>query len=255
MKTIIAEGKTIEKAIDAGLKQLGVSQEEVEIKIISEGGLFKKAKVELIVDKEAEDKVIIKEELKEEPVKETKKKSKAKKEEVVEETVEVVEEKPAKKSKEELMDEAVEVGSNFLTNFFKELNDEVVVTSLKADGNINYNIKGDKVSTFIGYRGETLNALQYIVNMVVKNAGYRARVILDVENYKAKREETLISLAERLARKAIAQNKEIKLEPMNAYERRIIHTALTNADVTTHSEGEEPNRYLVITPNSLKTED
>ena len=153
------------------------------------------------------------------------------------------------------MDEAVEVGSKFLTNFFKELNDEVVVTSLKSEGNINYNIKGDKVSTFIGYRGETLNALQYIVNMVVKNAGYRARVILDVENYKAKREETLISLAERLARKAIAQNKEIKLEPMNAYERRIIHTALTNADVSTHSEGEEPNRYLVITPNSLKTED
>ena len=187
MKTIIAEGKTIEKDIDAGLKPLGVSQEVVEIKIISEGGLFKKAKVELIVDKEAEDKVIIKEEPKEEPAKETKKKAKAKKEEKTEETVEVVEEKPVKKSKEELMDEAVEVGSKFLTNFFKELNDEVVVTSLKSEGNINYNIKGDKVSTFIGYRGETLNALQYIVNMVVKNAGYRARVILDVENYKAKK--------------------------------------------------------------------
>ena len=260
MKTIVAEGKNIEKAIEAGLKELGVSQEEVEIKIISEGGLFKKAKVELIVDKEAEDKVIVKEEKKEEKqeVKETKKKAKAetkkaKKEEPVEEKTEEV--KPAKKSKEELLDEAVEVGSKFLTAMFKELNDEIIVTSTKADGNINYNIKGEKVSTFIGYRGETLNALQYIVNMVVKNAGYKARVILDVENYKAKREETLISLAERLARKAISQNKEIKLEPMNAYERRIIHTALTNADVSTHSEGEEPNRYLVITPNSLKTEE
>ncbi len=88
--------------------------------------------------------------------------------------------------------------------------------------------------------------------MVIKNAGYKnVRVFLDVENYKEKRQETLISLAERLARKAIAQNKEIKLEPMNAYERRIIHTALVNYEVTTHSEGEEPNRYLVITPNSL----
>ena len=79
MKTIIAEGKTIEKAIEAGLKELGVSQEEVEIKIISEGGLFKKAKVELIVDKEAEDKVIVKEEKKaeKEVSKETKKKEKA----------------------------------------------------------------------------------------------------------------------------------------------------------------------------------
>lgn len=261
MKTLIAEGKTIEKAIENGLKELGVSQEEVEIKIISEGGLFKKAKVELIVDKEAEDKVIVKEEKKEdkETVKETKKKEKAetkksKKEEKTEEKVEEVVEKPAKKSKDELLDEAVEIGSKFLTALFKELNDEIIVTSTKVDGNINYNIKGEKVSTFIGYRGETLNALQYIVNMVVKNAGYRARVILDVENYKAKREETLISLAERLARKSISQNKEIKLEPMNAYERRIIHTALTDMDVSTHSEGEEPNRYLVITPNSLKTE-
>ena len=263
MKTIIAEGKTIEKAIEAGLKELGVSQEEVEIKIISEGGLFKKAKVELIVDKEAEDKVIVKEEVKaeKEASKETKKKEKAeskkaKKEEKVEAPVEEkTEEKPSKKSKEELLDEAVEICSKFLTSLFKELNDEIIITSTKVDGNINYNIKGEKVSTFIGYRGETLNALQYIVNMVVKNAGYRVRVVLDVENYKAKREETLVSLAERLARKAIAQNKEIKLEPMNAYERRIIHTALTDADVSTHSEGEEPNRYLVITPNSLKTEE
>lgn len=262
MKKIVSEGKNVEKAIEAGLVELGVSQEEVSIKILSEGGLFKKAKVELTVDKEAESKVKIKEEKEDkkaekETVKETKKKEKAetkkaKKEEVVEE---VKEETPAKKSKDELLDEAIELGSKFLTSLFKELNDEIIITSTKNDGNICYNIKGEKVSTFIGYRGETLNALQYIVNMVIKNAGYRARVLLDVENYKAKREETLISLAERLARKAIAQNKEIKLEPMNAYERRIIHTALTDKDVSTHSEGEEPNRYLVITPNSLKTEE
>ncbi len=262
MKTIVSEGKNVEKAIEAGLVELGVSQEEVSIKILSEGGLFKKAKVELTVDKEAESKVKIKEEKEDkkaekETAKETKKKEKAetkkaKKEEVVEE---VKEETPAKKSKDELLDEAIELGSKFLTSLFKELNDEIIITSTKNDGNICYNIKGEKVSTFIGYRGETLNALQYIVNMVIKNAGYRARVLLDVENYKAKREETLISLAERLARKAIAQNKEIKLEPMNAYERRIIHTALTDKDVSTHSEGEEPNRYLVITPNSLKTEE
>jgi len=266
MKTIVSEGKNVEKAIEAGLNELGVSQEEVSIKILSEGGLFKKAKVELTVDKEAESKVKTKEEKEDkkaekETAKKTKKKEKAetkkaKKEEIVEEVKEEPkEEKVSKKSKEELLDEAIELGSKFLTSLFKELNDEIIITSTKNDGNICYNIKGEKVSTFIGYRGETLNALQYIVNMVIKNAGYRARVLLDVENYKAKREETLISLAERLARKAIAQNKEIKLEPMNAYERRIIHTALTDKDVSTHSEGEEPNRYLVITPNSLKTEE
>ena len=265
MKTIVSEGKNVEKAIEAGLVELGVSQEEVSIKILSEGGLFKKAKVELTVDKEAESKVKIKEEKEDkkaekETAKETKKKeiaeTKKPKKEVVEEVKEEPkEEKVSKKSKDELLDEAIELGSKFLTSLFKELNDEIIITSTKNDGNICYNIKGEKVSTFIGYRGETLNALQYIVNMVIKNAGYRARVLLDVENYKAKREETHISLAERLARKAIAQNKEIKLEPMNAYERRIIHTALTDKDVSTHSEGEEPNRYLVITPNSLKTEE
>ena len=261
MKTIVSEGKNVEKAIEAGLKELGVSQEEVSIKILSEGGFLKKAKVELIVDKDAEDKVIVKEEAEEKPAKETKKKEKEtskkeKKEEKQEEKEVKKEEKVDKKSKEQNLDEAIELGSKFLTTLFKELNDEIIVTSTKVEGGINYNIKGEKVSSFIGYRGETLNALQYIVNMVIKNAGYKnVRAFLDVENYKEKRQETLISLAERLARKAISQNKEVKLEPMNAYERRIIHTALSDSDVETHSEGEEPNRYLVITPKNLTKKD
>jgi spoIIIJ-associated protein len=255
MRTIVSTGKNVEKAIEEGLKELGVTQEQVDIKILDEGGIFRKAKVELTLDKDVEEKAPAKEEVKEE--KETKKKEKAtakkeKKEEKTEEKVEKKEEKPAKKSKEQNLDEAIELGSKFLTTLFKELNDEIIVTSTKVDGGINYNIKGEKVSSFIGYRGETLNALQYIVNMVIKNAGYKnVRAFLDVENYKEKRQETLISLAKRLAKRAIEQNKEIKLEPMNAYERRIIHTALTDSNVETHSEGEEPNRYLVITPKNL----
>lgn len=265
MKTIVAEGKTVEKAIEEGLKQLGVSQEEVDIKILSQGGLFKKAKVELTLDKDVEEKLAKKEKVEEKKAeKETKKTAKKEtKEEVkkekketkksTEEVVEAAEEKPAKKAtKEKNIEDAIELGRKFLTDLFKELNDEVLITSTKVENGISYNIKGEKVSSIIGYRGETLNSLQYIVNMVIKNAGFKTRVFLDVQNYKAKREETLISLAERLARKAIKENKEIKLEPMNAYERRIIHTALHDSDVETHSEGEEPNRYLVISPKSEK---
>lgn len=252
MRTIVSVGKNIEKAIEAGLKDLGVNQEDVSIEILSEGGLFKKAQVRLTLDEGVQEKV--EEKVEEKPKKETKKTAKAekkttKKEEVKEVKEEPKEEKPVKAKKS--IDEAVELGSKFLVTLFKELNDEILVTSTKVEGGISYNIKGEKVSTLIGYRGETLNALQYIVNNVIKNAGFKnVRVFLDVENYKEKRQETLISLAERLARKAIAQNKEIKLEPMNAYERRIIHTALQNSGVTTHSEGEEPNRYLIITPNT-----
>ena len=116
---------------------------------------------------------------------------------------------------------------------------------------INYNVKGNRVNELIGYRGETLNALQYLLSMIIKNAGYKTKVFLDVENYKKRREETLASLAERLARKAVKLNKPIELEPMNAYERRIIHTVLgDNEFVETHSEGEEPNRHLIITPKN-----
>ncbi len=259
MRTIVSVGKNVEKAIEAGLKELGVNQEDVDIKILEEGGFFKKAKVELTLDDGVEEVKVEepKQESKEEK-KATKKAEKAEKKEAKAEKKETkkevkqelkAEEKPVKEKK--TVDEAIELGSKFLVSLFKELNDEILVTSTKVEGGISYNIKGEKVSALIGYRGETLNALQYIVNMVIKNAGFKnVRVFLDVENYKEKRQETLVSLAERLARKAIAQNKEIKLEPMNAYERRIIHTALQNSGVTTHSEGEEPNRYLIITPNT-----
>ena len=256
MRTIVSVGKNVEKAIEAGLKELGVNQQEVDIKIIEEGGFFKKAKVELTLDDGVEEVKVEepKQESKEEKKstkKAEKKESKAEKKETKKEVNEEPKEEAKPFKEKKTVDEAIELGSKFLVSLFKELNDEILVTSTKVEGGISYNIKGEKVSALIGYRGETLNALQYIVNMVIKNAGFKnVRVFLDVENYKEKRQETLVSLAERLARKAIAQNKEIKLEPMNAYERRIIHTALQNSGVTTHSEGEEPNRYLIITPNT-----
>ena len=118
-----------------------------------------------------------------------------------------------------------------------------------AEGNVYGYINGDTLGVLIGRRGETLDAVQYLTCLKVNRGreGY-VRVTLDTENYRAKREDTLIRLANRMANRALRTGRKVSLEPMNPYERRIIHFALQQTDgVTTHSEGEEPNRHVVIT--------
>ena len=107
---------------------------------------------------------------------------------------------------------------------------------------------GDDIAIIIGRRGETLDALQYITNLAVnKNSDHYKKVFIDVENYRLKREETLIKLAERLAQKVIRTKRNVVLEPMNPYERRVIHSALQgNSMVNTYSIGKEPYRKIVI---------
>lgn len=118
-----------------------------------------------------------------------------------------------------------------------------------AEGNVFAQMTGDTLGVLIGRRGETLDALQYLTSLRVNRGqeGY-TRVTLDTENYRAKREDTLIRLANRMANRAVKTGRRVSLEPMNPYERRIIHSALqANEAVDTHSEGEEPNRHVVIT--------
>ena len=118
-----------------------------------------------------------------------------------------------------------------------------------AEGNVFGYINGDTLGILIGRRGETLDAVQYLTSLKVNRGrdGY-TRVTLDTENYRAKREDTLIRLANRMANRALRTGRKVSLEPMNPYERRIIHFALQqNEGVTTHSEGDEPNRHVVIT--------
>ena len=125
-----------------------------------------------------------------------------------------------------------------------EVNIEEVQDSLKIS------LKGPNMGLLIGHRGETLDSLQYLVSLVInkKNTGSEyKRVVVDTENYRQKREETLVRLANRLAAKARTMNKSVVLEPMNPYERRVIHSALqNNPNITTHSIGEEPYRKVVI---------
>lgn len=117
------------------------------------------------------------------------------------------------------------------------------------EGNVFVQMTGDTLGILIGRRGETLDAIQYLTSLRVNRGqeGY-TRVTIDTENYRAKREDTLIRLANRMANRAVKTGRKVSMEPMNPYERRIIHSALqANEAVDTHSEGEEPNRHVVIT--------
>ncbi len=138
--------------------------------------------------------------------------------------------------------------------FLKELThlmgvDVTVAVGNDAEGNVFAQMTGDTLGVLIGRRGETLDALQYLTSLKINRGqeGY-TRVTLDTENYRAKREDTLTRLANRMANRAVKTGRKVSLEPMNPYERRIIHSALQlNDAVDTHSEGEEPNRHVVIT--------
>jgi spoIIIJ-associated protein len=148
------------------------------------------------------------------------------------------------------IDEIVEKAKNYLTDVTKMMNVTVSVEA-KADdeGNVRVDMQGDTLGILIGRRGETLDALQYLTSLYV-NRGREdyTRVTIDTENYRAKREEALTRLANRMANRAVKTGRKVVLEPMNPYERRILHSALQQNDaVTTHSEGEEPNRHVVIT--------
>ena len=117
-----------------------------------------------------------------------------------------------------------------------------------TEGNVLVNIHGDTLGILIGRRGETLDALQYLTSLNVNHGQEEyTRVTLDTENYRSKREEALKRLANRMANRAVKTGRKVVMEPMNPYERRILHSALQqNTAVTTHSEGDEPNRHVVI---------
>ena len=155
-----------------------------------------------------------------------------------------------------LADDAIEEGSSvaiardFLKEITKLMGVEVEISmGQDAEGNVYGQMTGDTLGILIGRRGETLDALQYLTSLKVNRGkeGY-TRVTLDTENYRARREDTLMRLANRMANRAVKTGRRVSLEPMNPYERRIIHSALqANDRVDTHSEGDEPNRHVVIT--------
>jgi len=136
----------------------------------------------------------------------------------------------------------------FLTELLKHMDVSATAEVTETEESINVNLVGDSTGVLIGRRGETLDALQYLTSLVVnKDLDEYKRVVLDTENYRAKREETLIKLANRIAGKVAKTGKRVVLEPMNPYERRVLHATLQdNEKVETVSEGEEPYRRVII---------
>lgn len=231
MRNIEVTAKTVDQAIDKGLQMLGVEREEIEYKVINEGSMLKKAVVEIYTFASEEER----EEFKKNQKKEVKL-VKTEEESMVEFPIEHVE-------------DVSDIVTEFLTGILSHMGIEGTVTRGIKNGDVIFKINGENINNLIGYHGETLEAIQYIVNKIVRDKvkDYRRKVYIDVENYRRKRQETVEQIAERVAKKVLTTKRSIKLEPMNSFERKSIHFALSNIEhIGTHSEGNEPNRCLVI---------
>jgi len=148
-----------------------------------------------------------------------------------------------------LVPDPIEEAKQFLQKVCEDMGLDVKI-DVKVDGKIvTFDLSGDKIALLIGKRGQTLNSLQYLVQLVAnRHSKQYLTVTLDAEDYRRRRNDTLIQLAERMAQKVLKTRKEIALEPMPSYERKVIHTALMKLDkVETYSSGKDPYRHLVIT--------
>ena len=248
-------GTDVEEAVKLALFDLKLTRDEVEVTVLEEPsrGFFgigsKLAKVRV-------EKKKVEEELKPEPVKETVNivRPEPKKEKIEEKVKEFKDKQVAKERIEvnERPDNLVAIDENEATIFLKNVTREMgLELEIKAQGNddsIYIDIEGRDAGTIIGKRGQTLDSIQYLTSLVVnKGKENYIRVIVDAENYRAKREKTLEQLANRLANKVIRTKKSVRLEPMNPYERKVIHSTLqNNPSIVTRSEGEEPYRRVII---------
>jgi spoIIIJ-associated protein len=144
----------------------------------------------------------------------------------------------------------LEEAKNFLVNVSEQMGVSVKVDITQEGKNILFSLSGEKIALLIGKRGQTLNSLQYLTQLVINRYTEQyLNVTIDAEDYRKRRNDTLIQLAGRLAIKAIKTGQNVALEPMPSYERKVIHTALVeNKRVKTFSDGSEPHRYIVITP-------
>ncbi|WP_102399233.1 RNA-binding cell elongation regulator Jag/EloR [Haloimpatiens massiliensis] len=203
MKSIEVMGKSVEEAIQSGLKQLNLTEDKVEVEILEEGskGLFgfigaKSAKVKLTEKKDY-----------------------------------------------------TEEARGFLRKVLNSMDIKSEIRIKEEGSALKINLSGPNMGIIIGHRGETLDSLQYLVSLAVNkdNDQPYKRIILDTENYRYKREQTLKKLAEKMAYKVKQKGRCVKLEPMNPYERRVIHSALqSDSEIKTYSEGQEPYRRVVI---------
>lgn len=225
-KTIISEGKTTNEAIENGLKELNVTKNDVEIKILE--NTEKRSFFSILAPRVVKVEMTVKEK----NISNKDKENKENKEKIIYN----IEERRKK----------IEI---FLEEFIKELKNKEINYSIDIINNkLKVEFYGEYATKLIGDRGETLNSLQIILSSIANN-GFedRVKVILDIGGYREKREKTLEELAVKISKTVMKTGKSITLEPMTAYERKIIHSKLQeNEKIDTHSIGEEPNRRIVI---------
>ena len=229
-KSYVFEGKTTNEAIENGLKELKVSKNKVDIKVLESEE--KRSFFSILTPRVVKVELTLKDDVKEE--------NQAKPEKVQKREEKVVE------FDKDLVKERVE---NFLNDFIKNLPQNNLTYKVEINQNdISVDINGDDTGYLIGYRGEVLNNFQTILtNVACKDLNCKVKVLLNIGGYREKREKDLENLAMKIAGSVIKNRKSITLEPMSAYERKIIHLKLQDNDkVETHSVGEEPYRKVVI---------
>ncbi|MDR7868746.1 MAG: RNA-binding cell elongation regulator Jag/EloR [Sporomusaceae bacterium] len=223
MTSVEKTGKTVDEAVEAAIAELGVSREQIEYEVLEEpskglfgflGGKPARVRVGLVAGHGAAPQ----------------------------------ENKERASSAVKPTSDPVEVAKTFLTSVFKAMKLNVRIEKLTGIDQVTLNLRGEDLGILIGKHGQTLDALQYLTNLAAhRESEERVRIIIDVEDYRKRREETLVRLAQRLADRVKLRGEKVVLEPMSPHERKIIHTALQDdLRVTTFSEGEEPFRKVVI---------
>ena len=272
MDYITVSAKNLDDEITEALIQLGVTSDQLDYEVIEKGSagflgigmkqaVIKARKKVVIEEKKEIEEVEIpkKEPVKEYPKKEPKKKNiskdKKEKKEKKEKHEEPVKESSAAEKKEvelaKIEPQTIEACEKFIYDVLNamDMKDVKVTSTVDEEGALSIDMEGNNMGILIGKRGQTLDSIQYLTNRVANKMqdGY-VRVKLDTEDYRRRRKETLENLAKNIASKVKRTRRTVSLEPMNPYERRIIHSALqSDPAVSTHSEGEEPYRRVVVT--------
>ena len=239
-----ATGKSVEIAIQNGLLECGMKREEVDVKVLEEGGLFKKAKVVLIWGEEAKVEETQPEEVKAEEVLESVATEETK-------TIQEEEQKVEEVKPKRIVDSTriQEKGKDFLLGLAKILDENATCEVSVNENEVSFSLKGEKLGKLIGFHGDNLQSLQILLSGLKEKGEGALRLFLDVDGYKANRNQSIIDLANKTAEQAIKIERNIHLDPMNAYERRIVHTTLQDReDVTTESTGEGEKRHVVVKP-------
>ena len=149
-----------------------------------------------------------------------------------------------------IKEDPIDLATKYLTEITQAFSDEITIKVSRYENDVTFDLSGEKIAMIIGKRGQTLNAIQHLVQVMLnRHSKDYYRIVVDAEGYRSRRKETLIQLAERLADKAIKIKKQVTLEPMPSFERKIIHSALQDhLGVETYSDGSDPNRFVIIKP-------